>query len=219
MGSSQSFRTRVTECLQVDLGENTGMPGDTVCVPVDLISGLTLTNVAFVIDVPPGRFTNVTIRATAPDVAGARIDGVTSTQIVAQVWAQPGAALRGPLRVADLCVTLLGGQGSAFVPLEVVEVIGRKPDGSEVPSTSLTAGLIRVIETEPLLEIERGAGASVTLVVYSRPGSTYRLWQTADPAAGPWTAVRTVVSAQRIERVNLPVDSGAARFYRLERAE
>lgn len=215
LSSSQSFRIRVTECLRVDPGDATGMPGETVCVPVDLISGLPLTNLVFVIEVPPGRFTNATIQAAAPDVGGTRIESVGSTQFVAQVWAKPGALLRGPLTVANLCLTLLGGQGSAFVPLEVADILGTTIEGADVPSTFPSFGTVRAIEVEPLLEIEHGPGPSVTLIVYSPPGTTHQLWQTSNPANGPWTAIRSVVSTQRIERLSLPVEPGAARFYQL----
>jgi len=218
LASARSFRIRVTECLQVDPGDAAGMPGDSVCVPVDLISGLSLTNLTFVVQVPPDRFTNITIHAAAPEVGEAHIDSVTSTQIVARVWAKPGASLRGPLTLAHLCVTLLGGQGSAFVPVEIADVIGHTLDGTEVPSTAASTGTVRVVEDEPLLEIELGSSASVILLVYSRPGTMHHLWQTSDPASGPWTALQTLVSNQLVERLSLPVEPGAARFYRLRRS-
>lgn len=146
------------------------------CLPVVPKSSEDLINLAVAIQVPPGRFTNFTAAAVAPEVQSAIVISQNATQAVVTLAAYPGQVLRGPKQVANVCFTLLEPQPSDFLRLEVVSIRGQRADnGSPVGNTAGLPGRATVVGQEPLLEAMRSAGGQPELILYAPPGTAHQI--------------------------------------------
>ncbi len=173
--AARSFTLAVTECLYAALGNTVTPIGGDGCVPVHLESSDGLTNLSFVIEVPPGRFTNFAAYASAPEVEQVELEMLTDTQALVMVSAYAGQEMRGPAQVAQVCFTLLPVQASAFVLVEITDIVGLRTDGTPVGNTSGRAGRVAVVGQEPLLEAVLNTNRTPALIVYGLPGAINHL--------------------------------------------
>ena len=180
----------VTECLQTGLGNTVGAAGGGGCVPVSLESSFGLTNFIFTVSVPPGRFTNFTVNALAPEVGSAMVVSLGTTQVVVTLAPQPGQLLRGPKQFAEVCFSLLPNQTSAFVRMEVQDILGLRENGTPIGNTSGQPGRTVVVSEHPLLECVHGTGGRPDLLLYARPGWTCAIEERGSVQPGvPWQEI------------------------------
>jgi hypothetical protein len=184
LSSAQSFAVFVTECLQTGLGNTVGAAGGGGCVPVSLESSFGLTNFIFTVSVPPGRFTNFTVNALAPEVGSATVVSLGTTQAVVTLVPQPGQLLRGPKQFAEVCFSLLPNQTSAFVRMEVKDILGLRENGTPIGNTSGQPGRTVVVSEHPLLECVHGTSGQPNLLLYARPGWTCAIEERASVQPG-----------------------------------
>jgi hypothetical protein len=190
LSSAQSFAVFVTECLQTGLGNTVGAAGGGGCVPVSLESSFGLTNFIFTVSVPPGRFTNFTVNALAPEVGSAMVVSLGTTQVVVTLAPQPGQLLRGPKQFAEVCFSLLPNQTSAFVRMEVQDILGLRENGTPIGNTSGQPGRTVVVSEHPLLECVHGTGGRPDLLLYARPGWTCAIEERGSVQPGvPWQEI------------------------------
>lgn len=168
--AARTFAITVTDCLEARLGRAVVAAGEVGCVPLFLESSDGLTNLTVVIDVPEGRFTEFSVHATAPEVGSAHVEVLSPTEVRVSLAAQPGQVLRGPKQCADVCFRLAIEQSSAFVALEIEDILGMRADGVPVGSTEGSAGRVAAVGQEPLLEMRQDISGKPVLILYCQPG-------------------------------------------------
>jgi hypothetical protein len=216
--STQRFAVTVTDCLQTALGRTVAAMDSNGCLAVHLESSDNLTNLTVTIQVPPGRFTNFTATPSAPEVCSARVVSQDATQAVLVLTACPGQMLRGPKQVADLCFRLVAPQASAFLPLEVVNILGQRENGTPVGNTAGRAGRAVAVGEEPLLEASRDASGQTLLSLYALPGSPNILEYTEHLSEAPsWTFERQVVMTNLSHVIPPGCTNNCSLFFRAQR--
>jgi uncharacterized delta-60 repeat protein len=215
--SAQSFAINVTECLQTGLGYAVGAAGGGGCFPVSLESSFGLTNLTFAVRVPAGRFTNFTVTALAPEVGSATVLSLGTTQAVVTLVPQPGQLLRGPKQFAQICFSLLPDQSSAFVWMEVQDILGLRENGTPIGNTSGQPGRTVVVSEHPLLECVQVANGKPGLLLYARPGWTCAIEERG--SVGPeavWREINRVMATNLVTTLPLAGTNRQA-FYRAVR--
>jgi hypothetical protein len=186
LSDAASFAVTVRECVTPKLGTVVVRSGDSVRVPLDLVSSVPLTNLTMLLHLPAERLTL------------ARLDGV-ATDLCA-FDAQPGEGdayrlsfaachspwLVGTQQLAWLTLGAAAGQPSASVPLEVDDLVGRQPDGTQVTNLFGSAGRIIVVGEAPWIEAAYDTNQQPTLFLYAPTGAQVVL--EASPRIGTATA-------------------------------
>ncbi|MBE0544528.1 MAG: immunoglobulin domain-containing protein [Verrucomicrobia bacterium] len=187
MSSTNTLRVIVPECIEASLGNTVMQAGTTSSVPIYLLSTVELTNLSFTVVYPPERFTNLMVLADTNLVPVPFTTNLSDHQFLVSFALPEAQVLYGPTNVGELSLEALAGQSSAFVPLEITEVIGRKPDGGLVGTWYGYPGRVVVIGPEPLLEAWRAGQTNVALTLYGNPGTTYQVnYSTNLPPATWW---------------------------------
>jgi hypothetical protein len=173
--STITFSVTVPECIQASIGNTVMQAGHTSSVPVVLLSTTALTNMVFTVPLPPDRLTNFALVVNSPQVLTQQlqISGVSNLQVSFILPAS--SVLHGPTNVGLLSFVALTNQSSAFVPLPLTNVSGKKPDGGPVANAYGQPGRVVIIGNEPLLEAALGTNAQRLLTLYGKPGSSYQM--------------------------------------------
>ncbi len=175
MSSSNVLTVIVYECIEASLGRTEMQAGTTSSVPIYLLSTVELTNLSFTVVYPPDRFTNLMVLADTNVVPEPFTTNLNDHQFLVSFALSEEEVLYGPTNVGELSLEALAGQSSAFVPLEITEVTGRKPDGGIVGTWYGYPGRVVVIGPEPLLEAVLNSNREPALIVYGTPGTTNQL--------------------------------------------
>jgi hypothetical protein len=212
LSNSVSFVIVVSDCLEVSVGSTVMQVGTTSSVPVSVISTLGLTNLSFVIAYPTNRFAEWLMIASNNAIGAIELQ-TNGAQTLLSLAAQPGQTLTGRALLGSLSFTALPGS-SAFVPLDVTNVIGIENDGTIVGNSIGQPGRVVIIGAEPLLEAAFGSNSVRLLTLYGNPGTNYQL-QLATNLNSPitWTNAG-VVLATNLANVTSNVNSARIIFYR-----
>jgi hypothetical protein len=187
LSATQSFYVVVPDCVQVSLGRSVVRAGETVSVPVALLSTVTLSNLAVAIDYPVARFTNASWLMVTQEVAGvAFFNAATNGEVDAAMDMRPGHTLRVATNVAFLALTANTKQQSAFVRIEAPVVLAWRPDGTRVTNSFGLAGRIVVVGEEPLMEAVPGTNNQVSLLQYAPTGSVIQIEARTNVFTSPW---------------------------------
>jgi hypothetical protein len=173
-----------------------------------------LTNLTFTVGVPAGRFTDFTVGAVAPEVGWATVVPLGSTRAAVTLTARPGQVLRGPKQFAELCFALVSNQPSAFVQMEVQDILGLRESGMPIGNDSGTPGrTVVVVGEHPLLNCVRGAGGKPALLLYARPGWSCIIEERASAHPGDtWRGVKRVTTTELVTTLSLEGTNSQA-FY------
>lgn len=185
LSNSMSFLIVVPECAEVGIDSTLLQTGQHACVPVNLFSSVTLTNLSFAVACPPNRLTNWAISATNPVIGSATVKSVNGSGAIFTLSSKPGQVFQGPAVAGTICFDALPG-ASAFVPLTISNVAGTKPDGSPVGSAVGQPGQVVVIGREPLLEARLGTNAQTMITLFGNPGSSYAVGYRTNIQSGAW---------------------------------
>jgi hypothetical protein len=183
----------VEGCLEPAVGGAVIAVGATACLPLSIESDDALTRLVVTLDMPANRFADCRAAAVAPDVESATAAVVSATRVAVIIDARPGQTFRGPNHVADVCFRLVPPQTSAFLPIEIVDIEGRRRDGSRVGSTAGRAGRVTAVGAELLLGAFVSTNGQTTLRLYAPPGTRARL-ETTTSLTGriAWVPDRTL---------------------------
>jgi hypothetical protein len=220
LSSARWFAVVVTECLQTSLGQAIGAVGGGGCIPVSLESSFGLTNLTFTVTASEGGFTNFTVTPTAPEVGSTTVGQISSTQAVVVLAAQPGQVMRGPKEFAQVCFELVPDQPSAFVRMDVEDILGLGENGAPIGNASGSPGRTVVVGEEPLLECVHGTNSQPLLILYGIPASGYALDTRTNITVGSWQPVLTNLTVGTNLWLNItpPASSSPENFYRALRA-
>jgi hypothetical protein len=190
LSDSHSFMVRVLDLVVVSLGSAVARAGETSAVPVTIFSSGGLTNLSFALDVPPDRLTNFVLRPLAGQLSTPVTETLSRTRSQVRLATRPGQALQGTQQLAELNFSIQPSQRSAFVPLQLSNVVALKSDGANIAAALTQNGRVAVVADEPLVESISRPGGKVGLLVYGKPDTRYviqtnsdlgdpRRWQTA----------------------------------------
>lgn len=139
-------------------------------VPIQVVSGLELTNVSFTLEVPVARLTGLELESAMAGVqpglgsGSAGIYTVTLTTV-------PGQSLIGDHVAARLYFAADSNEHSAIVPLNVRQLAGTLGSGLTLSKGAANNGSVIVIGREPVLTMTGVPQPALSL--YGKPGSHY----------------------------------------------
>ena len=169
--NSMTFAVIVGPCTEVSVGSGPVQTGHSICIPINLFSSGTLTNLSFSIQTLADRFTNWTITPVNSAIGLATVlDPITSQPRFTFVT-QAGQTLQGTSLLAYICVEVLETTPSAFAPLVVNDIVALSPLASSPVPAYGEQGELVLIDGQPLLSGSLAATPSFTL--YGNPGTNY----------------------------------------------
>lgn len=187
------FQITVIECVEARMGNTVVRFGTTGAVQVQLLSTAALTNLSFKVASPWERLTNFALHVNSPQVITQGLEVPLPGELGIRFTLPATSVLHGPTNVGVLQFFALSNQSSAFVPLEVLDVEGIKPDGARVANALGQPGRVVVVGQEPLLEAVLFSNQQPALVVYALPGTTNSLHEKNELDPSSWKPAEVVV--------------------------
>jgi hypothetical protein len=212
------FRLEQRDLAQLSLGSAAVLAGQGGCVPLTLLSTVSLTNLSFNVTASAGNLAGLTFTPVAPAIGSSHLAMINPSNAVVTVATAPGMTLNGTLPLGNLCFTALSNQVTAVVPMLLSAPAATKANGTALADIVAVSGRITVVGKQPYLEATRGPGNLVQLTLYGIPGTTYAL-QTAAAFLGPWQTVQTLTLTNVSQTLLWPVQGDAALFFRLEQQD
>jgi hypothetical protein len=185
LSNSMSFFVTVSDCVQVGIGSAIVQTGQDACLPVNLLSTVSLTNLSFTLVFPTNRFSNWTFTATDPAVGITRVQVLDAGHAEFEIATKAGQVLEGPTSVGTICFNVLPGT-SGFIQLQTAGVVGSKGDGSTVASALGQSTRLVIISLTPLLEASLTANRARLLTLYGNPGASYEVDYTTNLLGAKW---------------------------------
>ena len=177
LAGTGSIRARGSDQSGCGSGAGGGgrVAGDSGSVPLTIFSSVGLTNFNLKLLVPTNRFATFGLSNVAPEVATSLVNRLSDTEAWLRFTNQSGLVLTGAQQLGVLTFTTTSNLNSAFVPLRATNITAARADGVIISNFNLQPGRVTVIGNEPLVEAVKPVGQSSGLILYGRPGSSYRL--------------------------------------------
>lgn len=206
-----------TEFLAITLGSTVMLMGQTSSVPVTLNSSVGVNDLSVVLALKSGYLTNFALITPAAEVDPSTVtftvqpDGLTTMRLKTRA----GMFLQGARPVGDLRFYASTGMLSAFVPLKIQQITGKKSDASNVGNLIAQSGRAVIIGQQSLLEAGQPQGAIRPITLYARPVSAYALeYSTAVGSAANWRRMTPVVVNSMVTPMVGPSGDFSNVFYR-----
>jgi len=212
--AARFFRLVQQDLAQLSLGSAAVLAGQSGCVPLTLLSTVSLTNLSFNVTVSAGNLTGLAFTPVAPAIGSSHLAMINASNAVVTVATAPGMTLNGTLPLGNLCFTALSNQVTAVVPLLLSAPAATKADGTAVADIVAVSGRMTVLGRQPYLRATRGSSNQMELTLYGIPGTTNVL-QTALSPKGAWQTVQTLTITNVPETLQWPNQGEAALFFRL----
>ncbi len=205
-----------TEFLAINVGSTVMLMGQTSSVPVGFNSSVGVNDLSVVLALKAGYLTNFVLTTPAAEIDPAAVtftvqpDGVTTMRVKTLA----GAFLLGSKNLGQLRFSAPAGRPSAFVPLKIQQITGKKADTSPVANLIAQSGRAVVIGQESLLEAGL-AGQDRSLTLYARPVAAYALeYSTSLGSSAHWQRMTPIVVNNLVTPVVGPSGSFPQVFYR-----
>jgi len=210
---AQPFSVIVGDFLELSLGFGVAQAGETGRVPVIISGNVDPTNVTFMLEVPAGRLTNVTLAAPAPQTGAMQVESCGADCYLLTIGALSGQVLSRAMPVAELEFLAVPNPVSAFVPLRLSGLSAHQADGELVPRTLAHDGRLAIIGTSPLLEAMLSTNGARTIVLYGKPGTNYALECAADLTSPTWSVIGQGPATNQVRVFTAP-GTNETLFYR-----
>jgi hypothetical protein len=212
LSATQSFKVMVQDYVAPSLGLFIMRAGETGAVPVRVFSSAGLSSLSFTLLYPPTMLSDLGLRALAPQIATASLQELSPGAMRVQITNYAGQLLQGTQQVALLAFTALADH-SAFVPVTITNIVATRANGTAVADTAVQSGRVIIIANEPLVEATMRTNNQRTVVVYGKPGASYRLESSAafDPSQ-PWQTVSDLVLPDMSATFDVAPANGASFF-------
>jgi len=205
----------VEDYLEVDLGETATQAGQSVGVPVTVNSSSGMTNLAFAVQWPAGRFTNATLSGLASGIASATLQN-QGTDMMVNVKTKSGHVINGSAQIALLNLQAVPGLQSAFVPLTVSSISAAASNGKYYQNCFPGSGEVVVVDNAPLLLAAPPSGPSQSLTLYGMVGVNYELqYNTTALSPAAWQSALSYLQTNIAQTVVM-TSSNPMVFYRLK---
>jgi hypothetical protein len=189
VSNALTFTIIVGPCVAVTLGSSPVQIGQSVCVPVNFLTTVRLTNLSFSILTLPDRLTNWAVNPVDGAVVQAAVQAPLTSQPHFNFASQPGQVLQGLSLLAYICVDALNVGPSAFAPLVITNIVATTPAGTPVAPVFAYDGKLVLIEGQPLLEVNPLTnGVPPQFILYGNPGTNFFVQYTTSLASPiPWS--------------------------------
>jgi len=186
--NSMSFTVIVGPCVAVTIGSSPVQIGHSVCVPLNFLTTVSLTNLSFSILTLPDRFTNWAVNPVDGAIVLATVQAPLTSQPQFNFSSQPGQVIQGLSLLAYICVDALDVGRSAFAPLLIADIVATTTNGTPVVPVFSNDGELVLLEGEPLLEPRPlASGLPPQFTLYGNPGTNYFIQYTTNLAPPiPW---------------------------------
>jgi len=211
LSNSMTFSVIVGECVQVSIGSNVVQAGQSICVPVNLLTTVALTNLSFTLAYASGFLTNWNITPSNSVIAFATADTTDPSHTQFNFGVQSSRFLKGTSVLGSICVDTLPGE-SAFVPLVLANIGATDVNNSPATNFITQAGRLVVIGPLSLVEASLGTSSSATLTLYGNPGVSYVILSTPT-LAGPWSIKAFVTLTNLFQVISLGSATDQAEFF------
>jgi len=193
--ATQTFQVTVLDVLSdFSVGPETTnlLAGQSSFVPLTLVAGTPLTNVAFTLTLDRAGLDGLVLEPRAPGLGGSSLEPTATNQYRVTFATAPGAFLQGTQELARLHFSTAPGCGSAVVGVRAQAVSGRGTDGSRYDHGGGGGGRVFVIGEQPILADLTRSGSTAGLTLYGQPGRRYAIEKRAGLTGGGWETLRLV---------------------------
>jgi hypothetical protein len=115
--------------------------------------------------------------------------------------------------MAQFAFTSVSNQTSAFVPLRILDLDARQPNGTPVSEPTVHAGRVVVIAEQPLVEAFLGTNDQRTIILYGTAGRNYILECATNLVDPVWTFCGQDTLTNQLRRFDAGVTNQTL-FYR-----
>ncbi|MDX1952258.1 MAG: FG-GAP-like repeat-containing protein [Verrucomicrobiota bacterium] len=189
LSATMQFTVVVTDYAELHLGNDILEAGTRGSVPVSFFASTAVTNFTFLLNVPAGYLTNITVDALTPAIGRAQIQKITDASYRITIGTIPGQSIAAREEVAEISFDTITNKSSAFLRLVPTELTVTKLDNTTIERLFTSNGRVVFIGPEPLLEALITSGER-RLILYGKRNRNYRL--DSSSLAVPWAAFRTV---------------------------
>ena len=219
LSATQSFSIQVLAPVTgfaITAGATNVLAGQTSSVPITLLSAAGLTNITFRLTGSEAYLTNFVIDPVVPqlDPSSASVQRVGLDQFAANLNAVANQSLQGTGQIARLRFCGLSNHLSTILPLCLTNVAGRRSNGVSLPNATGNDSRIVFIGDQPLLEAKVTPPSARFLMLYGRPGTSYKVEVKADPSQASWDLVTTVSMTNTCQRIDLSGQPAPVLLYR-----
>ncbi|MCI0539043.1 MAG: hypothetical protein L0Z50_27870 [Verrucomicrobiales bacterium] len=170
--STLSFTIVVPDCVETSIGQTAVAAGESACVPLLLLSTVELTNLTFIARFAPDRLTDFSVRVDPQFASTPQWKESTAGELNVSLTLPADRIIRGSAEIGGICFGAIANRPSAFIPLEILDVDGRKPNGDRVANAFGLAGRVVVVADRPLLEATLNTNSQPILIIYALVPST-----------------------------------------------
>jgi len=215
LSATNSFVVIVEDYAELSLGQTVVRTGQAGSVPIYVTNSASVTNLTALLYVPPAQLGNVGLSGLAQELqsAGLTPEGPGLWQL--SFAANPGQIFQPGQLLAQLNVTALSNQPSAFVPLTLSNLVALQTNGGPVARTLTDAGRVVVVGQQPLVEVLALADQA-PLILYGNPGFNYVIESATAMDPHPnWQPIGPPVTLTTLSQTNqlaAPLNSGV--FFR-----
>jgi hypothetical protein len=198
------------------LGSSTVVLGQTAEVPLEFYSGLGVTNVSFLLHVPPGRFNSFALQNLAPQIDPATVSLTSASQGTFEIRfaSRPGQSLPEYCTAGQLTFLAEAGQSAGTATFGLSDVAFTTANGFIAGNVPSMDGQVTVISPQATVEKLVAGGDATTLRVLGRAGAAYRIECSTD--AAQWAPVCRVAATQDTMTVSIPAAPANATFRAVE---
>jgi len=212
---SESFLVIVGDYAGLALGFDGVLAGQSVCVPLTLVSSAGLTNLNFTLVYPAAQLGNLSVTPVAGQIASLHTTPLDSSHAQVTLQTVPGTALVGTQELANICFTGLTNATSTTATVLVNFSRPTEVNGSTPAELAGSAGIIVVLQGHPFLTVTSIDQGQVQVTLYGTPGAKYVL-ESSSSLTGPWTPVNTYILSGVSEPVTLSSQGPGAMFFRMD---
>jgi hypothetical protein len=212
---SESFLAIVGDYAALSLGSGGVQAGQTICVPLTLVSSAGLTNLNFTLSYPAIQLGGLSLTPALGQIASLQTVPLDASQSQITVQTVSGTSLVGTQQVASVCFTGLTNALAAAATVLVDFSNAAEVDGNTPATLAASPGTIVVLQSRPFLTVTSDGQGQVELTLYGASGSNYIL-QSCSSLTGPWTTVNTFTLTGYSQSVMLDDQTTNAMFFRME---
>jgi hypothetical protein len=177
LSATQTFSVVVLDTqpdFRLNIGTTALLSGATTNVPLQLHSGVDLTNLHLVLAVSGERLTNLNLSALAPKIVSANISFIGSNRFDLRFESAANAPLQGDFVLAQLGFATISNEHSTIVRLSGESVIGSSVSSTSPLNGAAGTGRIFIVGAEPILDATV-TNQQLALMLYALPGENYAL--------------------------------------------
>ena len=202
--------------LAITFGSAVLQAGASGGIPIGIVTSDSLTSLAFVLNLPANRLSDVSLQALSPQVGSTTLRTIGANLSLIALGAANGQAIQGTQQIAQVNFGTVSNQSSAFLTIAAQAPRGANSDGSQAAISLVQPGRLAIIAAQqPLLDASFAPDGTRSLSLYALPGASYQLdYSTNLIASNAWTSLMSVQMTNLV-RVLTGVNTNLPRiFYR-----